>query len=120
AEGVPRATIEAMARGVPCIGSAVGGIAELLDADGLFPSGDAAALARKIREVLDNSCRMTQMSAVNLAKAREYLNSVLSGRRREFYTYVRRATEDWTQRAYNGWADCLAKRICSFLARFRV
>jgi glycosyltransferase involved in cell wall biosynthesis len=100
AEGVPRAMIEAMARGIPCIGSAVGGITELLDAENLFPNGNAPALARKIREVLNEPYRMTGMSALNLAKARNYLSSVLSGRRREFYTHVRQATQDWKQRCY--------------------
>ena len=39
-EGLPRALVEAMARGLPCIGSAVGGIPELLDVSDLVPVGD--------------------------------------------------------------------------------
>src|SRR5262249_7245467 len=48
AEGLPRAMLEAMARGVPCLGSRVGGVPELLPADRLVPPGDAAALAAAV------------------------------------------------------------------------
>ena len=94
-EGLPRAMIEAMARGLPCIGSAVGGIPELLQPEDLVPRGDAPALARKIREVVDDPERMARMSAGNLARARDYHTSLLTGRRREFFAYVREATRQW-------------------------
>src|SRR6266851_3724059 len=44
-EGLPRATIEAMARGLPALGTTVGGFPELLPAADLVPPGDAHALA---------------------------------------------------------------------------
>lgn len=97
-EGLPRAMIEGMARGLPCIGSAVGGIPELLDAEDLVPAGDPAALARKITEVASDPKRMTQMSTKNLAKARDYHASLLTERRREFYQYLQQATLQWIQR----------------------
>jgi glycosyltransferase involved in cell wall biosynthesis len=94
-EGLPRAMIEAMARGLPCIGSAVGGIPELLEPGELVPPGDPVALAGKISEVLRNAPRRGAMSIRNLAKAMEYRNSVLSARRRLFYEYVYGRTERW-------------------------
>jgi glycosyltransferase involved in cell wall biosynthesis len=94
-EGLPRAMIEAMARGLPCIGSTVGGIPELLDAEHMVPPGDALALARKIHDVLGDPLRMARMSARNLRKAREYRHDVLSERRRVFYEYIKSATAAW-------------------------
>lgn len=96
-EGLPRAMIEAMARGLPCIGSAVGGIPELLPDEDLVPPGDAEALANKIAEVLSDPARMTRSAARNLEKARTYHNDVLRARRIEFYTYVKETTEAWLQ-----------------------
>src|SRR5207302_10872482 len=49
-EGLPRAMIEAMARGCPCIGSRVGGIPELLEQCDLVKPGDPEALAGTIME----------------------------------------------------------------------
>lgn len=94
-EGLPRAMIEAMARGLPCIGSSVGGIPELLEDTELIPAGDAVALASKIREVAIDSHRMTRLSARNLEKAREYSDDVLREKRTQFYHHVREATEVW-------------------------
>jgi glycosyltransferase involved in cell wall biosynthesis len=94
-EGLPRAMIEAMARGLPCIGSRVGGIPELLPAEDMVPPNDASALARRIREVVGDPSRMVRMSARNLEKAREYRYDVLSERRRVFYENVKRATAAW-------------------------
>lgn len=94
-EGLPRAMIEAMARGLPCIGSTVGGIPELLPPEDLVPPGDAIALADRIAAVLRDPARMTAMSQRNLAKAREYADAVLHERRVAFYEQVRRRTEAW-------------------------
>ena len=96
-EGLPKALIEAMARGLPCLGSAVGGIPELLPPEDMVPPGDVIALARKIREVVTNSERMARMSARNLEKAQEYREEVLRERWIAFYRYVRERTEAWLE-----------------------
>ena len=54
-EGMPRAAIEAMARGLPVIGSDVPGVRELLPAPYLFESGRPAALVTSIRGFLDQT-----------------------------------------------------------------
>ncbi len=94
-EGLPRAMIEAMARGLPCIGSTVGGIPELLPEGDRVPPGDVVALAEKIQEVLGDPQRMTQMSERNLSRAQNYSNTKLSQKRTEFYQTVRQITTDW-------------------------
>jgi glycosyltransferase involved in cell wall biosynthesis len=97
-EGLPRALIEAMARALPCIGSDVGGIPELLDASELVPAGDPAELAAKIQEVLRDPLRMETMSQRNLAVAMEYCVSAIAERRRSFYQHVRDCTQCWESR----------------------
>ena len=97
-EGLPRAMVEAMARALPCIGSTVGGIPELLPPEDMVPPGDVAALANKIREVVTNPERMARMSARNLEKAKDYRDEMLCDRRNEFYRYVREQTEAWIEK----------------------
>jgi glycosyltransferase involved in cell wall biosynthesis len=97
-EGLPRALIEAMARGLPCIGSAVGGIPELLDAANMVLPDDPVALAEKIREVLGDHIRMSEMSQRNLATAKKYAEPLLAARRRRFYQHVREFTQAWERR----------------------
>ena len=97
-EGLPRAMIEAMARGLPCIGTAVGGIPELLDCEEMVPKNDSSALARMIEALLRCPDRMTRLSTQNLVKAREYHDSSLSRRRREFLEILRGRTELWNRR----------------------
>ncbi len=94
-EGLPRATIEAMARGLPAIGSTVGGFPELLPSEDLVPPGDVDALVCKLQEVLRSPARMVRMSARNFKKAHEYAEDVLRARRHEFYTHVKERTEAW-------------------------
>lgn len=94
-EGLPRAMVEAMARALPCIGSTVGGIPELLSADDMVPPGDTAALASKILDVVTDPERMVRMSARNLETAKHYTDEILDEQRLAFYRYIRKYTEAW-------------------------
>lgn len=87
-EGLPRALIEAMARGLPCIASNVGGIPELLLAEDLVVPDDVAGLATKIRDVLADSDRMRAMSERNLRRAHDFTEDVLREKRLAFYQCV--------------------------------
>jgi glycosyltransferase involved in cell wall biosynthesis len=91
-EGLPRALIEAMARGLPCISTAVGGIPELLPAEDLVSPGDVAALAAKIREVACSAERRQQMSQCNIMVARRYAEDILQPRRAQFFRHIRAVT----------------------------
>lgn len=92
-EGLPRALLEAMARGLPAIGSTVGGIPELLAPEDLVPPNDPAALAHKLEEVIRDPSRLHRMSAANLRKAHEYEETLLEQRRNLFLEHVRAETE---------------------------
>jgi glycosyltransferase involved in cell wall biosynthesis len=94
-EGMPRAMIEAMARALPCIGSTVGGIPELLPPEDLVPPGDALALARAIRAMTSDPERMARASARNLERARSFAESRLRTQRLAFFRHVREQTETW-------------------------
>ena len=95
AEGLPRAMIEAMTRALPCIGSKVGGIPELLDDQDLVDPADVVGLATKIKQVVTDSQRLSEMSRRNLERAQEYRPEVLDNRRAEFYRFLRQANELW-------------------------
>lgn len=94
-EGLPRSLLEAMARGLPAIGTSIGGFSEVLPAFDLVRPGDFIALANKVRDTLLNVSQMRNMSARNLAKAREYHQEVLFKRRVAFYRAVSQQTEAW-------------------------
>jgi glycosyltransferase involved in cell wall biosynthesis len=97
-EGLPRAMLEAMARGLPCIGTAVGGIPELLANEDIVPPENAASLARKILEVTSHPERMQRMSARNLLRASQFREELLRPRRLAFYRHVAEATRQWSEK----------------------
>jgi glycosyltransferase involved in cell wall biosynthesis len=93
--------IEAMARALPCIGSTVGGIPELLPLENMIPPGDVDSLARKIREIATDPKRMVRLSARNLESAKAYREETLRRRRNEFYRHVKECTERWLRTLAN-------------------
>jgi glycosyltransferase involved in cell wall biosynthesis len=92
-EGLPRALLEAMARGCPCVGSDAGGIPELLCEADLVPPGDPAALAEKIVQVSGDSQRLKEMAVRNLNRSRNFSPGRLKEARLAFYRFVRLRSE---------------------------
>lgn len=84
-EGLPRAVIEAMAQGLPCIGSNVGGIPELLDADTLVKKDNVDVLVEKIKQMVADLDFTNYQAERNLAESSKYKESLLNKSRVEFY-----------------------------------
>jgi len=73
-EGTPVAMLEAMAAGLPCIATTVGGVAELIHngKEGLLVQrGDAAGIANAMMILLHNADLRRSMGAAAAARARE-------------------------------------------------
>jgi len=94
-EGLPKSVLEAMARALPCIGTSVGGIPELLPAEDMVPPDAPELLAQRIEEVLQSPGRMEMMSSRNLETSRQYRPEVLRERRIAFYSVLRDRSADW-------------------------
>jgi phosphatidyl-myo-inositol dimannoside synthase len=88
-EGLPRALLEAMARGLPAVATTVGGIPELLPADCLVPPRNAVALARRLRDVMAKPAALVAMAQKNHEAARAYHDRVQAPIRRAFMLAVR-------------------------------
>ena len=96
-EGLPRAMVEAMACGLPCLGSAVGGIPELLAQEDIVPAGNAPILAGRILQVTGDASRMQRMSERNRRRAQEFQDRYLRPRRLAFYRHVENMTRKWIE-----------------------
>lgn len=82
-EGMPRALLEAMSIGVPCIGSNVGGIPELLKKEFLFKKKDYKSIA-KLFEKLNKNLLFENMKSV-LSEIKKYSPENLEKKRDSFY-----------------------------------
>jgi glycosyltransferase involved in cell wall biosynthesis len=85
-EGLPRVILEAMARGVPCLATDVGGLRELLDAPELFHVRDIPRVASKIEALVTDISRLSRLVHLNIERARAYGTEILRQRRRECYS----------------------------------
>lgn len=84
-EGLPRALIEAMSRGLPCMGAKTGGIPELLEPSFIFSNS-----RKEIDEILEILLSMMPevmetQARRNFETAKNYEKSKLEQRRREFF-----------------------------------
>lgn len=85
AEGLPRAVIEAMAYGLPCIGSSVAGIPELLSPEAIVKPNDVDRLAEKMLRFVENKQFAQSEANKNWDESKKYHNDILTERRLSFY-----------------------------------
>jgi len=88
-EGLPRALLEAMARGVPSISTNVGGIPEILPTEALVEPNNISGLSKKILEFSSSKKLLERMSKRNMTVARRFVESRLKNKRKLFYSRVR-------------------------------
>ena len=87
-EGLPRALIEAMYSGLPCIASNVGGIPELLDREFLHKPQDESRLYSKIKEFYYSEDLRKNQGLNNYNKSLGYKKNILDEKRFEFWKAV--------------------------------
>lgn len=87
-EGLPRAIVEAMSSGLPCIGTNVGGIPEILNEEVLVPKNNSKALFEKIRKIITVPDFYNEQAKINLENAHLYKESVLKSKRNTFYNFL--------------------------------
>lgn len=100
-EGLPRAMVEAMARGLPCVGTRIGGIPELISDELLVPINDFEALANTILKVLENQDSYNKLGAENFTESKLYAVEKLNQRRFSFYEKVKSLTSEYNNRKNN-------------------
>lgn len=89
-EGLPRAIIEAMAKGLPCVATRVGGIPELLNDEVLVAPGNSDTLAQKIIELITDEEKYNFHASRNLQEAASYNEQDLNNKREMFYDQIKR------------------------------
>jgi L-malate glycosyltransferase len=88
-EGLPRVLIEAMATGLPCIATNVGGIPELLSSNAIVNPNDVSGLTMKIMEFISNNDLLVEESRKNFNKAILYSNETIQKKRNKFYLDIK-------------------------------
>lgn len=94
-EGLPRAMVEAMARGLPCIGTKIGGIPELLSEKVLIPINNVDELANRIIQILKDENLYNTLAQENFQESRAYELEKLNQRRFSFYEKVKSLTTEY-------------------------
>lgn len=80
-EGLPRAVLEAMSRGLPCLGSDAGGIPELIDRKWIHKAGDERALAGQLAALFSDPSAMEQLSAEAFASVADFAPAIVEEKR---------------------------------------
>ena len=84
-EGLPRVIIEAMATGMPCVASNVGGIPELLPANDVFLPTDVEGMTSRVEQLLRKPDVYENESLLMVNNSNEYRKDILQAKRIAFY-----------------------------------
>ncbi|MFF2092854.1 glycosyltransferase family 4 protein [Paenibacillus sp. NPDC058174] len=84
-EGLPRATIEAMSRGCPVLGSTAGGIPELIHESCLHRPGQVGQLAEQLKRAATDRAWVKEQAERNFGKSRGYTKVRLDAKRQAFW-----------------------------------
>lgn len=90
-EGLPRALIEALSRGLPSIGSNAGGIPELLDDEVIFEKKSVSQLFNIL--FIINSDFMKKQAKRNFIEAKKYDKQIIENRREHFLNKFKKCSE---------------------------
>lgn len=91
-EGLPRALIEALSKGVPSLGSETAGIPELINQEFIFKRGDVNDIIRKLKKLL--SSNLLKISQDNFNKSKEFDLDFLNEKRNKFYKKYKQLVKD--------------------------
>jgi glycosyltransferase involved in cell wall biosynthesis len=86
-EGLPRALLEAMSRGLPALGSTCGGMPELLQEECLHRPGDDETLAEHLRRLTNDTSWFNLQANRNFQEAQNYYLSSIEAKRLLFWEY---------------------------------
>ncbi len=82
-EGLPRSVVEAMSCGLPCMGTAIAGIPELIDESMLVGKRNSHEIAEILKSL--NKEKMLELSKKSFEKAKEFDRKTLDKKRNDFY-----------------------------------
>lgn len=91
-EGLPRAVIEAMATGCPCIGTNIAGIPELIQSELLFKKGSVDGVVAAVKRLM--GMNLSEIAKQNYITSTQYTYEILDMRRSNFYDQFKKECLD--------------------------
>lgn len=92
-EGMPRALLEAMARGLPVVATRVGGVPDLVDDRVLVPPGDADAMATAIGEFVAAPAKLAALSGQCFAWAMQYHPDRMLAQKHAYWGHLKQVSD---------------------------
>lgn len=86
-EGLPRSVVEAMSRGVPCLGSRTAGIPELIDSSFVFSNrkSEVQEITKLLKALMSDKKIQQEQAQRNYEEAKQYQRDILVERRTGFF-----------------------------------